>query len=103
MRDQFELKEKKKLFQAVVILLVSKLQAGREVRDQFKLKEKKKLSQGLVALSPKYHDKLGIVTIFISVAVVHIFGIRGSVAPKNFHLVAQPARLRVTVYQDVVV
>ena len=33
-RDQFELKEKKKLFQAVVILLVSKLQAGREVRDQ---------------------------------------------------------------------
>ena len=33
-RDQYELNDWKKLFQAVIILLVSKLQAGREVRDQ---------------------------------------------------------------------
>jgi hypothetical protein len=54
------LKLKKKEFQTLVILLVLKLQAGNDVNAQELLKERKKLSQGLLALSPNQSSKLGI-------------------------------------------
>jgi hypothetical protein len=52
--------EKKKFPTALVILLVSKLQAGRELSAHWELKERKKLSPGLLADSPNQSAKLGI-------------------------------------------
>ena len=54
------MKSEKKKFQALVILLVSKLQEGSDVNAQDLLKPRKKLFQGLLALSPNQSFKLGI-------------------------------------------
>jgi len=60
LRDQLLLKEEKNKLPTLVILLVSKLQAGNEVIAQLLLKERKKLSPGSLAESPNRPDRLGI-------------------------------------------